>query len=40
LMPALMPAARKPRGVVTPPGMVERLAVIYESGAAEAAGSP
>ena len=40
LMPALTPAARKPSGVVTPPGMVETVAAIYASGAAAAAGSP
>ncbi len=34
LMPALTPAARKPSGVVTPPGMSESPAAIYESGAA------
>ena len=40
LMPALTPAARKPRGVVTPPEMAETVAAIYASGAAAAAGSP
>jgi len=30
-MPALTPAARKPRGVATPPGMSEGAALIYES---------
>ena len=47
LMPALTPAARKPRGVATPPGMSEAAALIYEaaeccpaSTAADGAGSP
>ena len=40
LIPALMPAARKPRGVAMPPGMRKGAALIYASGAAAAAGSP
>jgi hypothetical protein len=35
-MPALTPAARKPRGVATPPGMDTSGAPIYESVAADA----
>ena len=40
LMPALVPTARKPRGAVTPPSMVDEVRVIYAPGAAAAAGSP
>jgi hypothetical protein len=41
LMPAAIPAARNPRGVVTPPAMVEAVAVIYPAAAAAAgAGRP
>jgi len=43
LMPALVPTARKPRGAVTPPSMVDVVTGIYASGAAAAAaaaGSP
>jgi hypothetical protein len=31
LMPAGIPAARKPRAVATPPAMVVSVAVIYDS---------
>src|SRR5262252_205997 len=41
LMPALMPAARNPRAVVTPPAIASALGDIYATGAAAAAaGSP
>src|SRR5262249_19782088 len=37
LMPALIPAARNPRGTVTPPAGACALAAIYATGAAAAA---
>jgi hypothetical protein len=40
LIPALTPAARNPRGAVTPPVKIEMVEDIYASGAPAAAGSP
>ena len=42
MIPALMPAARKPSAAVTPPGMVCVIVAIYETAttAASAAGRP